>query len=407
MCNQSKFVWVLPPSEYNVQIIMSMFDEEALVIHCSPLPPLTEFAEKNNYIHCDTSKIVNIPIELIEPLIFKHISLENIIDIIPLAEPAVLACLKIKQKYSIAYSKNALEYNKQFLDKFVATQILNKYEVCPKSIKYTNGLTYLQICEQLKSSRFILKPKMGHSAFNTFLITAEDSFYNSLIQIKNVESEDFILQQYIEGDLYHCDFIIQDKQVKFFGLGKYNAPLLEFKNKAMLYTLILNVDDEEYQRLKEFSFKILDIFNPQDGAFHMEIFINHEDNQLYFLECANRLAGDGVIIPYNTVYQINLYELTIKVKAGIKIDKINLIRQKEATIIGFPRKKGIIKDYSIPSQLSGALTILKQIPIDTEVSEALSFSDVTMACLLVADSIEEIRRDLMMLESQIIVHYNQ
>lgn len=160
---------------------------------------------------------------------------------------------------------------------------------------------------------------------------------------EHVESENYELDEYISGTLYHCDSIIHNGEAIFTQYCRYSCPNAEYLNGRPLGSYILNTSDTDYCALEIFNKKVLEALSiVPDGAIHMEVFKDQLGN-LIFLEIACRPPGGCVPEMTEKVFGFNFHEAHFKAQMGVDHflpERVN--RSIHAGWMCFPRRQGTV-----------------------------------------------------------------
>lgn len=177
---------------------------------------------------------------------------------------------------------------------------------------------YRYIKEKL-SHEFVVKPICGAGSFGVKKITNLDEFSVFFNDRKN-ELLGFYIEEYVAGDLYHCDSIVKNNKVIKTLISKYNYPMLEFMYGKNVGSYPFNENPSLIARLDEFNANILVKLGAVDGVYHSEIFMEDGTREFVFLESAVRSPGGYIIQAYDKAYNINLLDCDLKLKLDVRVD---------------------------------------------------------------------------------------
>ncbi len=139
---------------------------------------------------------------------------------------------------------------------------------------------------ELKGFPLILKPKREAGSRGLHFIKAIDELNEVLptIDLNKYECEEFI-----GGEIYHCDGIVSGGKIFFIKNWKYLASCMAFRYGDPAGSVMID-DDSLNKRLTEHTKKILAALEIFDGVFHLELIEDAQSN-LYFLEIGARVGG--------------------------------------------------------------------------------------------------------------------
>lgn len=150
----------------------------------------------------------------------------------------------------------------------------------------------------------VIKPDNGVGAANTFKISNDKDLESVFNRTQN---NDLIMEEYIDGDLYSFDGLVdRDGKIVFctshyFGVGIMQA--VNEKRDLFCYSL-----REIPADLKEAGEKTLKVFNAKETFFHLEYFRDYKSKKIVALEVNMRPPGGFVTDMFNFANDINIYQ---------------------------------------------------------------------------------------------------
>ncbi|MFV0821227.1 ATP-grasp domain-containing protein [Legionella micdadei] len=289
----------------------------------------------------------------VEPILLKYIRLygRKNINLLTNEESTQLVCAQLREKYCIPGNKT--EQLLPFVNKIVSKNKLQGKIRTPNFIQFNkseyknNPPKYLQHLINKIGFPMFIKPIDLVSSIGTHYITDLNTLKSAVEQILVVPYE-FEVDEYIEGDLYHCDMLVHNNEIRFFMAGKYAYPLARFSKGSPMGSIPVK-DEKLLTSLEEFSRNILINLGFFSSAFHIEIFRKEDSGELIFLEAAARTPGALVPNMYEIIFNVHLEELHYKVQIEPSYDlKIN----KSGNYAGwltFPKIKGKLIEVKSPS----------------------------------------------------------
>lgn len=199
----------------------------------------------------------------------------------------------------------------------------------------------------------VLKPAAGMGTISTYLVNGPDDLKKYLEGYQHpieVNSNHLIYEQFIPGNEYHIDTVIDNKQFIHFTINKYYCKRIQANGELNgSYYLPECRHVYFYERCRLFLAKVLESLNITDGVTHCEFFVN-DDNDLVFSEIATRFGGSGVVPVLKEALGYDLRELWVKQVTG-KLDTFNQSARSNENYVGFINitSKQPGKIVSIPS----------------------------------------------------------
>ncbi|SDY61311.1 ATP-grasp domain-containing protein [Evansella caseinilytica] len=257
--------------------------------------------------------------------------------VINLSEQTMELAAEIREKFNLPgmHLKEVLP----FRDKLMMKDIVRKYTNIrvPHYKKIHNSSDIYKFYEKNKKS--IIKQKDGMGSKNIFVINNCDDirgFLNEISDLHNYEVEEFI-----NGDIYHCDSIVKDGNILVSSVSKYSCPPMNFKTNEYLYSNMINSGSLKNKVIKA-NKEIINSFGLMNGVTHLEVFVDNDE--IVFCEIACRAGGAGVIPSIREVFGVNLFHASI----NLQINKQITIREKPivAGWLVLYKKEGVIKEIS-------------------------------------------------------------
>lgn len=126
------------------------------------------------------------------------------------------------------------------------------------------------------------------------------------------------LDEFVDGDLYNCDSLIQDGEIVWSNVCRNVNPCLDFTAGKTIGAYTIPVDDPVATRVREENARILAVLDPPDGAVHLEIFRNRAD-ELVFLEVAARPVGGDLRRVYLRAFGFDIDLTHFLLRAGLSV----------------------------------------------------------------------------------------
>ncbi|MCW5590103.1 MAG: ATP-grasp domain-containing protein [Legionellales bacterium] len=259
-------------------------------------------------------------------LIVKNFSREELKNAIKNCRADFICCMNDRLSADIGFIREF--YNIQGLNEITAKNQINKnvtYEHLkkfirtPKTIPLNKNDTYLYLTDYFKNPMFFIKPHSLSASEGTCEISNFREFDN-FVQNLDLNFDDFIVQEYLTGELYHCELIIQFGIVKYSNTRKYSSPNHKMitNNLPLLST---EIDDNAIKKIiTELSIQIQRLLKVENAVMHIEFF--RDNNDFIFLEANFRQPGIGLNKLYKRKLGISFETLMIMLEANIEIEKI-------------------------------------------------------------------------------------
>ncbi len=182
------------------------------------------------------------------------------------------------ERFSIPYTGSSSSSSEICMNKRKTKLKLleNKFQT-PKYVKIENN-SEIKFIEENFSYPFVVKPASEGSSIGVFIVENKYEFYNSVEENRKI-SEDFIVEQYIDGEEYTVG-IINDlvlPSIKLKPPGKFYDYEAKYNSSEMQYVCPSGLDIEKEEEIKEISincFKTLEC----SGWGRVDIILDKKDN---------------------------------------------------------------------------------------------------------------------------------
>jgi len=157
------------------------------------------------------------------------------------------------------------------------------------------------------SPPWLLKPRSEASSMGIKKIEHDDEIWPVLESLGDQQSF-FLLEQFVAGDVYHVDGLVDKGEVLFSMAHKYGKPPLSvYSGGGVFITRSLDRDSDESKSLVELNKEVLKAMGLVRGATHSEYIKFQDDGRLYFLENAARVGGANIAECVEYATGVNLW----------------------------------------------------------------------------------------------------
>jgi biotin carboxylase len=157
------------------------------------------------------------------------------------------------------------------------------------------------------SPPWLLKPRSEASSMGIKMIHHADELWPILDSLGDQQSF-YVMEQFVEGDVYHVDGLMNNGNILFSIAHKYGQPPLSvYSGGGVFITRSLDRQSEEAKALTELNEQVLKAMGLVRGATHSEYIKSRADGRLYFLENAARVGGANISECVEYATGINLF----------------------------------------------------------------------------------------------------
>ena len=154
---------------------------------------------------------------------------------------------------------------------------------------------------------WLLKPRSEASSMGIKKVHHADELWPILDSLGD-QGSFFVMEQFVPGDVYHVDGLMNNGKVLFSMAHKYGQPPLSvYAGGGVFLTRSLDRESEEAMTLVELNRQVLNAMGLVRGATHSEYIKSQADGKLYFLENAARVGGANIAECVEFASGVNLW----------------------------------------------------------------------------------------------------
>ena len=154
---------------------------------------------------------------------------------------------------------------------------------------------------------WLLKPRSEASSMGIKKLNSPDELW-PLLEALGDQQSFYVLEQFVPGDVFHVDGLVNDGQVLFMAAHQYGRPPMNVYHEGGIFlTRTLDHASGEAQALFALNRQVQSALGMRRGATHTEYIRAHADGRLYFLETAARVGGANIAEAVEFATGINLW----------------------------------------------------------------------------------------------------
>ena len=154
---------------------------------------------------------------------------------------------------------------------------------------------------------WLLKPRGEAGAMGIKKLHDSEQLWRKLDELGDEQSY-FVLEQFVEGTVFHIDSLVSDNHVIFSKTSKYGTPPLSDSHDGGGFTTkMLPEHDPDCQAITELNQKVLQTFGLGLGSSHTEFLKGHADGKFYFVETSARVGGASIDLMIEHASGVNLW----------------------------------------------------------------------------------------------------
>ena len=252
-------------------------------------------AQEEDYLR----EIVNIAVH--QPV--HHIVGLDEFDVLPSARA---------REYLQIYKGMSRSHALRFRDKLTMRSIASSNRVaCPEFIGVFNSDAVNEYLDRVPAP-WIIKPRTEVSAFGIRKCETKEQAWTVLNELESRETwrdhpSKFLIERFIEGNVYHVDSVISGGKVVASGVNEYGTTPFRVAQGGVFTSSTVDYKSEERKELEKLNKKLLKAFNHERGVAHAEFLKSEADGEFYLVEVACRVGGAYIANVHEHANGFNLW----------------------------------------------------------------------------------------------------
>lgn len=214
----------------------------------------------------------------------------------------------------------------RFRDKYAMRRIADKAGIpCPEYICPLNADEINDFLDRVQMP-VIVKPRHEVSAFGIRKCESKEQVWEVLKDLDERNNwrdhpSQFLIERFIEGDVYHIDSVVNEGKVVCAGVSRYGRPPFSVTHYGGVFTTsIVEYGSKERKELEKLNVKLLKAFEYENGVTHGEFLHSKTDGEFYLLEVACRVGGAYIANVLEHACGFNLWREWAKLSIADKDD---------------------------------------------------------------------------------------
>jgi hypothetical protein len=169
---------------------------------------------------------------------------------------------------------------------------------------------------------WILKPRSDVSAIGIRKLESTEEVWSTINELNQRESlreraSYHLLSQFIDGEVFHVDSLVDDGRVVFAGVNKYGRPPMQVAHGGGAYiSQTITHGSPDQRKLLNINRRLIKAMGMRTGATHAEFINSDADGEFYFLEIAARVGGAYIADVLEASSGINLWREWARLEVG-------------------------------------------------------------------------------------------
>ena len=153
---------------------------------------------------------------------------------------------------------------------------------------------------------WVIKPRSQAAAVGIRKVDSIEELWSAIGMLGDAHA-DYLLEQFVSGDVYHVDSVFFRRKPQFAAVSRYATPPMAVAHEGGIFvTRTLPDADPAVPALRDMNARVLKSFGLEQGVSHTE-FIRGDDDQWYFLETSARVGGAFIVDVIEAATGVNLW----------------------------------------------------------------------------------------------------
>ncbi len=258
--------------------------------------------------------------------------------VVGLDEFDVLVAATAREHLQIAGMETSLAT--RFRDKLTMRNVASKNGIpCPEFLGSFNAEDIEKYLHDVPAP-WIVKPRNEVSAFGIRKCQTNEEIWSALHDLDNRNTwrdhpSQFLIEKFIEGDVFHVDSIVYEGKVLACGVSKYGTTPFSVAHGGGVFTSsTVKYNSKERKELEKLNVKLLTAFEYDKGVTHAEFLRSSVDGKFYLLEVACRVGGAYIANVHDYANGFSLWREWAKLELSDKENpyKLPKIRKEYAGV---------------------------------------------------------------------------
>jgi biotin carboxylase len=269
-------------------------------------------------------------------------------------ESSELTCLDLQEHFGDPLW--SVEQVLPFVNKMVSKRELSKANIrLPRHLLFDKQ-RYLNernaYCKEIASAigfPMVTKPVDRSASMDVHRIDDMHQFYRWASWCSSPKDRNtYEVDEFIEGELFHCDILIQDGTIIWSNACKNVNPCMQFAFGHPIGAFNIPAEAANAVAVRALGAAVLAALDPPNGAIHMECF-RLASGELVFLEASARPPGGGMVDLYTYCFGFDLHvaHFMLRAKESYRLEVRDTPRY--GCWVAHPKRQGRIKAVHLPS----------------------------------------------------------
>jgi hypothetical protein len=280
----------------------------------------------------------------LDPRVFRHVAVANIYQepearavcewlieeygvrhIVALHEKSILLAAQLRARYGLPGLQPAQAL--LFRDKVVMKSAVAAAGIPVPAYRPLRSADDLAELDWTRA--YVIKPRLGVGSDQIHIVDRVAQA-RTVWSTLDTDPDRYEIEEFIAGDMYHCDAVVRGGTVTFAAVGRYHARPGAYAPGGAAGSYLVPGGDR-HDRIIELNRRVIAALGMADGVTHLEVF-HRPGDELVFLEIAARPGGGGIDAMIERQHGFSTVEAAIRLSIGL--DPPSPVRSGDGSILG-------------------------------------------------------------------------
>ncbi len=190
--------------------------------------------------------------------------------------------------------------------------------------EFVHVLNYQELSEYMSRvpAPWVMKPRTDVSAIGIMKMNDSEQVWRTIDMLDardrlSERSNNYVLEQFVPGEVFHVDSLVENGEVLFAGIHRYGRPPMNVAHDGGVFTTrTVEYGSADNDALEAINRNLIKGLKLRRGATHAEFIKSAASGEFYFLEIAARVGGAYIAETLEAASGINIWAEWAKIEIG-------------------------------------------------------------------------------------------
>lgn len=254
--------------------------------------------------------------------IFEAASRYDARRVVASSEDDVLRLARVRERLNIPGQSLASAW--AYRDKWeMVNTVINAGVAAPRTFLLHGAVDLVRAAQEV-GFPLVVKPRRGVGSEGVRILRSDEelrgALHSGLLPAVPRGEPRLIAQEYIDGNFFHIDGVMDNGAVVLVWPGQYSSGLSDcrFPGAVLTFTLLAR-DHPDFDKILAAAGRVISALPPcpHPNAFHLEVWVRA--GEVVFCEIASRPGGGPIVPMFEAAFDVNLSQVSYRGQAGLPV----------------------------------------------------------------------------------------